>query len=128
MANTNHESVAAGSGPASTTGSSAAIDARIGLAKFELTDLERKQARWALARGTHSIRSISSWGPGIVGAVIYFAGSWIANAYVDRSNTVTLYLAYVVSSLTGIVFTLGWTIKTLIRRLDAIAEIIEQQK
>ena len=60
--------------------------------------------------------------------MIYFAGSWIANAYVDRSNTATLYLAYVVSALTGIVFALGWTIKTLIRRLDAIAEIIEQQK
>jgi hypothetical protein len=132
MLGKNQESAGMGHGQASTAGvtvgSLADGDALIGLAKFEITDLKRRQARWAQARGLHSIRSISSWGPGVVGAVIYFAGTWIANAYVDRSNTATLYLAYIVSALTGIVFTLGWTIKTLIRRLDAVMEIIEQQK
>ena len=112
----------------STAGPLADGDALIGLAKLELTDLERKQARWALARGSHSMRSFSSLGPGLAGTLIYFAGIWIANAYVDHSNTVTLYLAYAVSALTGLAFTLGWSFRNLSRRLDAVVEIIEQQQ
>jgi hypothetical protein len=121
---------AAAAAASSTAGSGSLADgeALVGLAKLELSDLERKQARWTQARGTLSMRSISGWGPGVVGALIYIAGTWIANAYVDRSNTVTLYLAYVVSALTGVVFSLGWTVRILSRRLDAVVEIIEQQK
>jgi hypothetical protein len=111
-----------------TAGRLAGSDALVGLAKLELTDLERKQARWALARGTHSMRSFSSWGPGLAGTLIYLAGVWIANAYVGHNNTVILYLAYVVSALTGLVFTLGWSFRNLSRRLTAVVEIIEQQK
>ena len=122
MANTEQKSIGSAYGQDSTA------DAQIGLAKFELSQLERRQARWALARGMHSIRSVSNWGPGLVGAVIYIAGTWIVNAYVDGSNTVTLYLAYVVCALTGLVFSLGWTVRTLNRRLDAVTEIMEQQK
>ncbi|SRR6266851_2645821 len=128
MADTELKSIGSAYGQDSTAGLLAAGDAQIGLAKFELSQLERRQARWALARGMHSIRSVSNWGPGVVGAVIYFAGTWIVNAYVDRSNTVTLYLAYVVCALTGLVLSLGWMVRTLNRRLDAVTEIMEQQK
>ena|SRR5438477_3718576 len=124
------------SGNVLAEGASAGLSARsladsnalASLARLELTDLGRKQARWAQARGAGSMRSISSWGPGVIGAVIYFAGTWIANTYVDRSNTATLYLAYVASAVTGLVFSLGWTVRNLKRRLDAITEIIQQQK
>jgi hypothetical protein len=119
--------IGAAAAPA-TSGSLVNGEALIGLAKLELSELERKQARWAQARGTRSMRSISNWGPGLVGTLIYIAGTWIANAYVDRSNTVTLYLAYVVSALAGLVFSLGWTVRNLNRRLDAVTEIIEHQK
>ena len=127
MAHMDHESKSSAHGQGSTAGSLAVGDARIGLAKLELTELERKQARWALARGTRSIRSFSNWAPGF-SVLIYFAGVWIANTYVDPSDRVTLYLAYVVSALTWLVVFLGWTVRNLSRRLDAVTEIIEQQK
>ena len=112
----------------STAGALADSDALSGLAKLELSELERKQARWAQARGARSMRSVSNWVPGILFALILIGGQWIASAYIDPNDRVTKYLAYGVSMLTAIVFILGWTVRILNQRLDAMMEIIEQQK
>jgi len=102
-------------------------DARVGLARLELSELERTQSRWALVRGA-PMSSVSQWGPGLVFALILIGGQWIVGASVDRDNKAELYLAYAVSALVAIVFALGWKVRNLIHRVDAIAEIIEQQK
>ncbi|MEP6942000.1 MAG: hypothetical protein ABI981_03650 [Betaproteobacteria bacterium] len=102
-------------------------DARVGLAKLEPSALDRTQARWALARGAPR-SSVSQWAPGLVFALILVGGQWLAGAFVDRDNRVALYLAYAVSALTALVFLLGWQLRILSHRVDAVAEIIEQQK
>jgi hypothetical protein len=127
MSNTNDEWLgrAHGQGAAVARATDDVVTSRATLA---LTELERSRARWAQARGTSSLHSFSNWGPGLLPTLIFIGGSWIANAYVDPGDRVMLYLAYLVSMLTGLVFGLGWMVRKLTRRLDALAEIADQQR
>ncbi len=134
MSNTNNTApeaarlVGQSSMPRSSASTLSAYDARLGLAKLELSELENWQARWALARGSRSTYAFSSWTPALLPVLFLIAGSWIADTSVAPGDTVTRYLAYAVSALAGLVFFLVWTVRTLDRRLNAIAEIIDQKK